>query len=141
MSERTALYRHWDASGNLLYVGVSASIGSRLSAHRRESHWFQDIVNVTIEYHDTRRQALDAEEAAIKGEKPKHNVIHTPLHAERSRKQQPPKNVKSRNKPYYIETVESWEPPVRAKNPREAMVEFVRALAKRQARLDSGMKG
>lgn len=73
--ELTQLYRHYDADGELLYVGISLSAVSRLSKHRK-SPWFQDIATITVENHDSRLDAEQAERTAIKIERPKHNVVH-----------------------------------------------------------------
>ena len=40
MSEPTDLYRHWDAEGRLLYIGISRSAVERLAGHRNNSHWY-----------------------------------------------------------------------------------------------------
>jgi hypothetical protein len=71
----TNLYRHFDADGNLLYVGISLSALTRLYAHGKAA-WYNDIKNVTIENYPTKRMALDAEKNAIKTEKPMHNIMH-----------------------------------------------------------------
>lgn len=71
--ESTQLYRHFDASGRLLYVGISLSAISRLSQHSGDSHWFGDIANVTVERFETRRDALHAEADAIASEDPLYN--------------------------------------------------------------------
>jgi excinuclease UvrABC nuclease subunit len=71
----TNLYRHFDADGNLLYVGISLSALTRLYAHGKAA-WYNDIKNVTIENYPTKRMALDAEKNAIKTEKPIHNIMH-----------------------------------------------------------------
>ncbi len=76
MSDRTALYRHWDIDGNLLYVGISLSAVHRLSQHKRASHWHDDIANMTIEWFDTRRAALEAERDAIRMERPRYNKTY-----------------------------------------------------------------
>lgn len=72
----TSLYRHFDADGELLYVGVSLNAVARLAQHRDSSQWFNQIRSVVIERHPTREAAIEAEKAAIKCEKPKHNIIH-----------------------------------------------------------------
>src|SRR5690606_6831850 len=72
----TALYRHFDAEGRLLYVGISLNAFSRLMQHRRDSVWFRQIASVTIEWFPTRGKAVDAEVQAIRNERPLHNVIH-----------------------------------------------------------------
>ena len=74
---RTKVYRHFDKDGALLYVGVSLNAVVRLSQHKRVSHWFDEIHNITIESFETRKQALDAETKAIQEEKPKYNIQKT----------------------------------------------------------------
>ncbi|MGQ4661296.1 hypothetical protein [Lysobacter sp. F6437] len=70
----TALYRHYDGRGALLYVGISLCAIYRLSQHRRKP-WSRQIARVSIEWHPTRSAALAAEKKAIKRERPIHNVI------------------------------------------------------------------
>lgn len=87
--ETTTLYRHFDASGALLYVGISLSVLDRLTAHRA-SRWHSDIAAVTLEHFPTREAALDAEAEAITNENPKYNIarprhrIHSPTWPRRS---------------------------------------------------------
>jgi hypothetical protein len=71
-----SLYRHFDAAGELLYVGVSISAVARLSEHARASRWASQIARVDIERHPTREAALAAEAAAIKAERPRYNTQH-----------------------------------------------------------------
>lgn len=73
---RTALYRHFDASGRLLYVGISISAMARLAAHEA-AVWFDDIARVDVERHPSRDAALTAERHAIRTEKPLHNIAQT----------------------------------------------------------------
>lgn len=70
------LYRHFDGSGRLLYVGISLSAVARLADHRKESHWARRIARVTIEAYATRRSAMTAERIAVQREKPLHNIVH-----------------------------------------------------------------
>ena len=79
----TALYRHFDSDGRLLYVGISLSAIIRLAEHRA-SPWFDDIAHVEIEHRSTRKAALAAERAAIRNEKPLHNIVgQVRLHRQR----------------------------------------------------------
>lgn len=73
-----SLYRHFDAKGALLYIGISNNPMYRLKAHRTQSHWSDSIVRVEIEHFPCRPSALAAEAAAIKAEKPRHNQRHVP---------------------------------------------------------------
>lgn len=75
-AQRTALYRYFDESGGLLYVGVSLSPVYRMSRHRADSKWFEKARSVTLEWFDCREDALTAEAAAIKSERPRFNVAH-----------------------------------------------------------------
>lgn len=56
MLAKTALYRHWDKDGNLLYVGISMRPFERLASHVYGSHWADTIERVTMEYFDTRAE-------------------------------------------------------------------------------------
>ena len=73
---RTALYRYFDPDGKLLYVGISLSPTYRQSQHRDSSHWYERIETMRVQWFDCRRDALDAERAAIKAECPECNVMH-----------------------------------------------------------------
>ena len=73
MTDQTALYRHFDRNGDLLYVGISLDAVQRLSQHSATQPWAGDIASVTIEQFMTRQEALTAERRAIETEKPKHN--------------------------------------------------------------------
>jgi hypothetical protein len=75
-STPTALYRHFDKDGKLLYVGISLSPTYRLSQHRDASRWFPRIASIKIEWLPSRDAALDAECDAIKAEDPEFNVVH-----------------------------------------------------------------
>jgi hypothetical protein len=68
-----SLYRHFDASGRLLYVGISLCAVYRLSQHRLKSGWYCDIARVDIERHKSLAHARYAEAMAIRDEKPLHN--------------------------------------------------------------------
>lgn len=71
--EPTCLYRHWNADGELLYVGISLSSIDRLAAHRSGSPWFREIARIDIEWHSDRLSAMRAERIAIQSESPKYN--------------------------------------------------------------------
>lgn len=70
------LYRHFDAPGNLLYVGISLSAVKRLGEHNRSARWADQIVRVEITRLPTRRAVEAAEQAAIKAERPIYNKQH-----------------------------------------------------------------
>ena len=73
---RTALYRHFDVEGRLLYVGISLNAVARLAQHRETAHWFGQIARIEVEWHESRMLAEAAERKAIKAERPAHNLAH-----------------------------------------------------------------
>lgn len=75
-TRRTALYRHFDRDGALLYVGISLNSIQRTMQHRQGARWFEQIARIAIEWLPTREAAEAAERAAIKAERPKFNVVH-----------------------------------------------------------------
>jgi hypothetical protein len=74
---KTDLYRWFDETGQLLYVGISISAYERAKDHRKTKEWFREAKKMTIEQFATREQALEAEKTAIQNEKPLHNVVHS----------------------------------------------------------------
>jgi len=68
--QRTALYRFFDASGRLLYIGISLQQVARQRQHRASSEWYQDIARSTVEWHPSRSSAADAERLASQAERP-----------------------------------------------------------------------
>ena len=74
-SERTALYRHFDNCGTLLYVGISHHHLKRLHEHSTRAGWGHLIASQTIEYFSTRLEAERAERKAISNELPRYNII------------------------------------------------------------------
>jgi hypothetical protein len=74
--QETELYRHFDARGILLYVGISISTPQRLKGHRFASGWFKKVATITIQRFPTRAAAEQAERAAIRDERPLHNIAH-----------------------------------------------------------------
>lgn len=73
--ERTALYRHFDAGGVLLYVGISTDVLRRLLQHRERSGWIEHVSRVELEWFASRREAVSAEAVAIQRELPPWNVL------------------------------------------------------------------
>lgn len=70
------LYRCFDSSRVLLYIGVAGHVGRRLSQHEYMSPWHPEVESVTIEPFGSRVLALKAERHAIRRERPRHNVVH-----------------------------------------------------------------
>jgi predicted DNA-binding transcriptional regulator AlpA len=74
----TQLYRHYDAHGKLLYVGISLNVMSRRLTHEATSPWFLEVVRIEIEHYPSRDEASRAEKSAIRRERPQHNVMNQP---------------------------------------------------------------
>lgn len=71
----TDLYRYFDDQERLLYVGISFSAVARASQHRSDKGWWREVARMDVAHYETRSEALTAESAAIRSEKPIHNVI------------------------------------------------------------------
>ena len=67
------VYRHFDAGGALLYVGMSLNFYARLMQHNYGTTWIKQVSRVEIEHFATKDDAVIAERNAIFREKPKHN--------------------------------------------------------------------
>ena len=67
------LYRHFDAAGVLLYVGITRNMRLRNNCHNHTSPWWSEVSSTTVEKLPTRDAALRAEEIAIRTERPIHN--------------------------------------------------------------------
>lgn len=74
-SARTALYRHFDRAGMVIYIGIAVDPAKRESAHRCYSQWRDKIHRIEVEWFDTRYAAVAAERAAIAAESPKWNAL------------------------------------------------------------------
>jgi hypothetical protein len=74
---KTQLYRHFNADGVLLYVGIAKDAATR-------RHPFKGGISRTeIIIFDTKQEALAAEAKAIREEHPKLNVAHLPIEQRR----------------------------------------------------------
>lgn len=71
-----AVYRCFDAAGQLLYVGQSPSPLNRAHEHSRLKPWSYEMVRVEIQWFDNRAAAKAEEKRAIKEESPRWNVHH-----------------------------------------------------------------
>jgi hypothetical protein len=81
---RVALYRHFDADGILLYVGISRDPGVRRRTHHRRSAWTEFAARETVEWLPDRETAERAEREAIVAERPLFNGAHSTPEAIRS---------------------------------------------------------
>lgn len=67
------VYRAFDPSGQLLYVGRTKRFRERMTSHRRLSAWWAEATSITIEAYATQVDAAHAERAAIANERPRFN--------------------------------------------------------------------
>lgn len=76
MSERTAVYRIYDGDGMLLYVGIARNFGARWAQHEKAQPWWPRVRHQTVDWYDSRDEALEVEAEAIRVERPEFNVRH-----------------------------------------------------------------
>jgi hypothetical protein len=75
----TAVYRYYDARGDLLYVGVAIDPDIRAACHAREKAWWLEVdpSRTRIEWFPDRHAAISEENRALETENPIHNVSGT----------------------------------------------------------------
>ena len=83
-TEPHAVYRVFDGSGLLLYIGMSADPERRVKAHRSSAPWRREIARWSAEWHPNRAAAGRVEQAAIDSEMPCYGMT-TDLYREVSR--------------------------------------------------------
>lgn len=71
-----ALYRFYNQTQQLLYIGITSRLPVRLGTHEALKPWWCDVADVKVEHFPDRVSVLAAEAAAIRAEKPLHNVRH-----------------------------------------------------------------
>ncbi|MGW3445627.1 GIY-YIG nuclease family protein [Streptomyces sp. NPDC001076] len=79
-----AVYRLWDAAGNLLYIGSSYDPQRRYQDHR-DKPWWPQVARCVEEWRASRIDAYRAELKAIAAEDPRHNVYGTDRETEAMR--------------------------------------------------------
>lgn len=73
---RTALYRFYNSSDQLLYVGIAADPKERWAQHAADKTWWAEVIRRDVEWIPSRAAAEIAERDAIAAEKPQHNSRH-----------------------------------------------------------------
>jgi len=74
--EPTTLYRIYDGSKRLLYIGITGRRSlERFHEHDDENHWWREARTIRLTHYSTRREALEAELFAIQAERPKYNIL------------------------------------------------------------------
>lgn len=78
-SERTALYRLFDADDRLLYVGITGNPKRRWQQHALYSdEWWPQVASKTVAWLDSRSEAEAAEKRVIQTEGPLYNRAYVP---------------------------------------------------------------
>lgn len=74
----TAVYRLFNTSGSLLYVGITCNIASHFRGHARDKQWWPEVAHHVIEWHENRADAAQREGQLIADEAPMHNRALNP---------------------------------------------------------------
>lgn len=77
-SARTALYRLYDARGDLLYVGITNNTHRRWGQHELCQPWWHLVRDTSVQWFEDRGEVETAEVVAIETERPRFNVEHVP---------------------------------------------------------------
>lgn len=85
------LYRLFCTNGELLYVGRTLDVRSRIKDHRVQKSWWSEVAQISLEHFASLEEVAAAERAAIADENPKWNVVRyrnakPPLRAARRRR-------------------------------------------------------
>jgi len=118
MSQRTALYRLFNTSDVLLYVGIAFDPKNRWYEHASTKSWWPEVARKEVEWHANRPTALAAERRAIVAERPLYNIV---LSVD-------PMRAPTRTKP--TKPAATRSAPRSARNPVAAIRTFERAAAK-----------
>jgi hypothetical protein len=74
LADMRAVYRMFNARGQLLYVGMSGELGIRIDRHD-EKRWFPEVATIRLEWFPTEAAARLAEQRAIRSEHPRYNIV------------------------------------------------------------------
>lgn len=72
------LYRMYNQSGALLYVGMTLNPYGRFRGHRIDKPWWHEVDTIKLERFADRPAVLAAERRAISTEEPLYNLVHQP---------------------------------------------------------------
>lgn len=106
--EPAAVYRLWDAEGNLLYIGSAYDPDERCKEHQKMP-WWPEVARRTEEWHSNRGAAYTEELKAIAVGRSKYNAMGTPgyrtpdTEAVRRRKQLAPLRQKLLEESWVVE--------------------------------------
>jgi hypothetical protein len=74
---RNVLYRMYDATGRLVYVGSTNNVPRRMTEHRLQAWWMAIVTKTRLQVFPTLEAARAAEAVAIQEEQPAANVVGT----------------------------------------------------------------
>ncbi|MFD9443385.1 GIY-YIG nuclease family protein [Streptomyces sp. NPDC060001] len=75
---QTAVYRIYDRTESLLYIGMGNNPMNRWSAHAAQHAWWVEASSFRVQWYATRVEARAVEKEAILSEDPKHNIHGRP---------------------------------------------------------------
>lgn len=73
----TAVYRLCTASGEVLYVGITADLKQRFADHRNDKPWWSEVRWASVEWFEDRPTAARVEAEQIAAEDPPYNRLGT----------------------------------------------------------------
>lgn len=74
---RPVMYRCYDATGRLLYVGATVNLPRRMGEHRQAAWWMEIVTKFRLQVFPSLEAARAAESLAIQEEEPIANVVGT----------------------------------------------------------------
>lgn len=83
LADMHAVYRMFDHAGRLVYIGMSGRAGRRFDQHATK-RWFPLVSTITLEWHATHAEAVLAEKRAIASERPRYNIVGSPIAPKRT---------------------------------------------------------
>lgn len=75
MDSPHTLYRLYDITGRLLYVGITSDWNRRRSQHAADKEWWTRVSQIALAELPSRKDALNAERIAIRTERPAYNQV------------------------------------------------------------------
>lgn len=72
------LYRMFDKSNVLLYVGITNNPKGRFTAHSKSQPWWSEVSTISVHTLGSRSELEAAERAAIRAEHPRYNIALRP---------------------------------------------------------------
>ena len=79
-SDPTSVYRYYDRTGLLLYVGITSRGTRRQREHNGDKEWWPFVARQEVEHYGSRREAASREKALIQEFRPPFNRTHNVDH-------------------------------------------------------------